>query len=1111
MSLLKKPVFKTLALVLLICFALLLSAFILLMLFFPNDFVKNKIQTIASKSINGSLVIESLDIRPLKSISLGAVRIMDDSDMCVFKIDSLKIQYRVLSLFRRTLHITKIELDRPEVDIWLADSVINLLALLKKPEKEPLKDKQTRGFSELLEQALPLSLELDLLLLRNLGMRAALAETISVKGLDISLKDLNIRKIGAARLNLDISLSDTLVINKKLDSLSELAIRIPLNFKSSTSVKKIFKSSQKNLLELNGLEAALRTPQGRERLGAKLNLGFDNNLTVDEGLIENVVKISVTDLRLSGELQGTLPRAALIAGIRLPYGVKPEPAIKNLFLDSLKLVLTNQTVFHAQGTVDDILKDPLISVTAHKSPFSILPVISGFKHLIPAEIDGEIDLGTSAASFRPLNPGSPDNLVNLTISLKNLSVIHELIALSNVHIGTSARVKFLTDLPAVRCSITVKGLARESQFSAGLKADIPGKIEKTDINAEFTVSSLNFKDMPALNKILDGNMDASAGLEISSLNKITTFFKGNGRNIILNSGNKKIKTADFEVIHRGGYTLENLNVKGNKFDLSGIKKCKILIDSLKAEIVNVAQLSICGSLYNMGQDSINIALKSIVENKGAFAMASGFLDSSLATGNIEGSQELNVRINGRTVPPYKVRQTENMILFPFKGSLEFSHDINAFSMTLPDKNLLLKNAGGRIYFTGFSSDTGFTSALSCSLDLREIKSSALPVEQVKSIYLRCDMSSENNNSIHIRRFKAGSKSFPVTVDLNASLVNLLTNPVSDLQSRISLNAPDKIVIAGSKSLKGNSVLELNLSLPGLKNKILNIAGSLDFRDFQAALDTTLLVQGIRGRFGFQQRIDFSKVNFDSLSGVPKINLVPLAEFREDPVKSINYPEVDRLYNPLNSRQNRIFIHHIFFHSKKDYAIDSLNTELSYGNNRLNLQRLEMRMFNGSFAGHAGISFNDGRIYLPDSLLKHVSYNTGLQLNRINFDWLGRGCQDTGYFKGRNYEVDIILRLAGEDLSDVKNLNIAGNVHIPFMGPRIAKTFFRSYIDPQNKMKILSTINSFLNRGAHLESVEIPVANGRFGVNIKFIPTFLKLEVPGSYPISNVIELITLQH
>jgi hypothetical protein len=311
-------------------------------------------------------------------------------------------------------------------------------------------------------------------------------------------------------------------------------------------------------------------------------------------------------------------------------------------------------------------------------------------------------------------------------------------------------------------------------------------------------------------------------------------------------------------------------------------------------------------------------------------------------------------------------------------------------------------------------------------------------------------------------------------------------------------------------LKGGAAFDFNIEMPSWKNKLLDFIGYLNFDSLAVEHDTVLEVKSLDGRIKIQQQVDFRELNFKALAGTPKINLVPRGDFSENPIKLVNYREMNALYSSGKTYQKELFIPRLQVRSGKDYVFDSIGMELSYENNTFNISHIEMKTFGGTMTGRARVECPDGRIYLMDSLLAHLDYSLACQINGINFDWIQRGFQAHDYYRGRKYEIDFIFNLAGRDLSDLNNLNISGSVIMPFTGPRIAKTFFRTYIDPQNKMKVLSTINSFLSRGAHIENVHFAIANGRFGINMDFSCPFCKFEVPRRNPLSNVMEMITLQ-
>ncbi|MEW6042616.1 MAG: hypothetical protein AB1633_13950, partial [Elusimicrobiota bacterium] len=456
--------------------------------------------------------------------------------------------------------------------------------------------------------------------------------------------------------------------------------------------------------------------------------------------------------------------------------------------------------------------------------------------------------------------------------------------------------------------------------------------------------------------------------------------------------------------------------------------------------------------------------------------------------------------------PLKYVLSNDKIILPFNGILTASFVLDNLSGTVKKGDFKLQNGFLKTSLVIVSSETNFTAELLCSSELGSLSGHN---NSLNGNYLDLNISLKNGNFIELKKLEGGVQNIPVAFKVEGRSKYLLSNPVSNISGKLSFNSPDSYVVFGNSQFRGNASFDFKIERLAWNKKMLDFFGHLNLQDFYAQINKNLFIQKADGCIKLHQRVDFSKLDIASIGNIPKINFSSLGNFDENPIKIINYREIDNLYSERQKYCNKIFIPKISISFNKDYVFDSITTELSYENNILDVRHFEMKAFNGSMVGRARIHFNDGRIFYPESLRKNIEYDFAFQFNGLNYDWFERGHQGSNYYQGRNYEIDIIGKFEGRDLSDFKNLNFSGNIYVPFIGPRIATTFFRTYIDPQNKMKILSTVNSFLSRGANIENIEFVIANGRFGVTINFWPAG-KFEVPRRNPISNIMEMISLQ-
>ncbi len=179
--------------------------------FFPNDLVRGVTQD-AAKSFGISLSIGSLDVHPLSGVVVEEVTVDVPANRALPPLASVKrveVGWKLRDVFKRTVHVTKIEVEHPRLHVrqdgtkWNVERVLDTLmaapvetatpaptpVATSRPFEEEL-ETQSEQIEELLAQ-IPVSILVDRLSIRDAGIEIATDDgtiaRVEGAGVDFSL------------------------------------------------------------------------------------------------------------------------------------------------------------------------------------------------------------------------------------------------------------------------------------------------------------------------------------------------------------------------------------------------------------------------------------------------------------------------------------------------------------------------------------------------------------------------------------------------------------------------------------------------------------------------------------------------------------------------------------------------------------------------------------------------------------------------------------------------------------------------------------------------------------------------------------------------------------
>jgi hypothetical protein len=1060
---------------------LILLAIVLFILFFPVNTVREMAVDELTTLLQRPVSIAHAEIRLFSGIELQQIQVAETprfhqlnrpDSTALLVIQNAILKYQFWPLLKRQLVIDDILIDTPHICL-LRDSTATwnfdlLLAALADSTAPPADTAVTR---------LPISIQLEKFEIRDLKLSMALKDDSTVLTLELA--------------NLTGKIFDLQIPRATPDEvLEQLKARIRLEMTDAN------------------LNLCYQAPCD------SLNLNFTTKIHLAVDVAVNGFSRTEVSARLS-LFQSLLTEPAANAPVlfdspkmipellRIEFLGQADLLQENYQLSLLKLYIINELLLQGRGEFRQISRQPQlrfqidessISLSAVKSFLGQLRLKSTQALLKEIEWGGRLSLAGSQVAGNPLAETGADGLRFNSVLRLDAAHFNYLPNLARVE-GIAAKLAFSGNyslagfeglqtqgellIPvwqiAPNDTFSLQGQDLELKINANLTGDFfpewadvmltAPKVQdahvslKLDWRSDGTWKNSQMNGALELENILLQNFDlpelagrgaARLSVNATSLDSIQLHLTGQLDSLFF------LYADDWEPVGTQNFSGE-FSVKTDSLFLD------FFVNPMALHVNDFLQLSGSVELINLGEDyfALNLA-EAKIDNRKILTELPAVITETLGNFDLSGETFLSAQITGalpaETEPVFQGRariKTRNM------------------HVDLPDYYFLARNIqinSEVLFFT--DSLTATVQATIDSFFLTDLRR-----QPFRNTWLKADLRMPDFSRVLIPACSVGVPEIAAKAWITGTVDNLATEPVTNLDTRIQIEAPTQVEIIDDILLTGRVGATNRLHFFG---DILAINGEIQFDSLNLEVVETLTASGITGKTTVNQKVDLYRLCLLQEE-------LPLFATRHFADLAYHYlrPFYRNQILPIQSV-------HIEKIKMLDYELSDIFLDVLFGGAKLQIPDFILNAYEGNVRGHLGIDFGEGTFEFPDSLLKTIQFDLKATASSINTAKLNPVISA----KAKKSIINANVELAGAGLSPEGDLVVNGYFHITEIGSKVADNLLRS-LDPMEADQGIQSVRSLLKFGYQPKLMSFEIRHGHFYPRIVLSkPFYIPINIAG---------------
>ena len=290
--------------------------------------------------------------------------------------------------------------------------------------------------------------------------------------------------------------------------------------------------------------------------------------------------------------------------------------------------------------------------------------------------------------------------------------------------------------------------------------------------------------------------------------------------------------------------------------------------------------------------------------------------------------------------------------------------------------------------------------------------------------------------------------YRANVFFNVRIDSLSGQMLTTAVSKIMMDThEDTVKFLNEMCLSGRMEQNTNFSLKG---DIAHVEGNIKFQDLNVVYDELAQVDSISGFIHFAQNFDIEKEILVE-SKTKQTVLADAGTFYYD------------LFRPYYKQQEEKFSHIQIAKIKAlDYHVEDVNVDLIIDNERIEIPRFSLNLYEGNMAGLVNVNVHDGN---PEKIEWKVKAN----VSRMNSAKL----IPSNKIERKGADLNMNLELAGKGFDPTGDVEVGGYLYVTKIGPRFTDNVLKS-LDPKRTDKSIQDTRRLLNWGYKpgLISIEI---------------------------------------
>lgn len=1025
-------------------FIILLTFILVALLVARKLFPPEKLKTLATSqietAINRQVTIGDVWLNPFKGISVENVIVYERGDSSAgindssyfFKVDKVLLKYHFFALLKKEIRISKVVIENPSLNLiqdknlhWNFD---DLLSLAEVDSTAP--DTATTEF------VLPLTLDMKELVVKNItaNLKMSQQETeLSLQSGDITI---NINELKLPRNSFEKIKTESKA-NLKIFSLAE-PWRISLQ-------SEIFPG----LIEMDT----------RLQMNLNFQLAGFSNVSGDGKLALEDVNLVYFKEKTTVPIHKKFPLPRLST---LVFDFSANINEEQIQLKQLSATIGDEKFLNISGKVDQILGNPLVDLKVIESEIRLHQLSSSFIPLLPdtiqsqfenLSVDGIASLTGTKISGYPLADSLSDSLhLDLKFTIQNANARYSDPVAELSHLDMEIKSSAIYNFYGIRkidlgMKMSIDSLSAEVDTLNYLVEDLSAELFTT-INENFIPDSLLAKI-----KIQDF---FSVPLDFSLSFKPVDGF--NSYNAWANLSVIEMSLAELTNSVAEGEIDFSLNVFSQKLDRIETKAC-IFTDIIEVadeidpiiiypmDIISTAVFSTDTSLKFIRMDQLTMDVSDIASlfMHGNFLIEPELkLIATIDTFTVDFEKVLEV------VPEQFLEGIENMTV---SGSSNLTSSIK---IDLPDTGETIIDIHGNGDFTGngeipefyvslgvFEGNINFQSdGNTINADLKGRLDSLVLVgfqdEPLRNITTNIHSKMPDFETVLVESSTVYIPGYLTNILFNARIDSLSGQMLTTAAGKIVMDTnEDTVKFLNEMSLSGRMEQNTNFTLKG---DIAQVEGDIRFFDLNVVYDELAQVDSISGFIHFAQNFDIKKEILVE-SKTEQFVLADAGTFYYD------------LLRPYYKQRDQKFSHIQIAKLKAlDYYVEDINVDLIIDNERIEIPRFSLNLYEGNMAGLVNVNVHDGD---PENIEWKVKAN----VSRMNSAKL----IPSNKIERKGADLNMNLELAGRGFDPTGDVEVGGYLYVTKIGPKFTDNVLKS-LDPKRTDKSIQDTRKLLNWG-----------------------------------------------
>jgi len=1044
---------------------LLIIAFFVIRIKFPPEKIKEIVTVQASSAMNNRRVeIGNASLNPLKGFVFDNIVVYEAALNDSIAADSTKfvsinkayLKYKLSSLLDRTLKISEIVIDHPEIHININKQNQTNFDDLITPSSTAAEDTTTTPEDTTTTTLnLPVAFELDRFDFKNFNALISFeSESLTVRA---NLQDFSI-------FITELSIPSGSLDNIKENAAAKLNIVSP-NSNWNFYVETIFLKNPHELDAQFDLNIDLIV-DGISDIQLKGKAGFGEIISKELSKNVKIKKVPVEKL------------------INLIFNLQIDGANGKIDIARLTAQLADEDALLISGSISDLFTAPYLSLSVDESKIRLSKLENVLKALTPSDyknlvqnlkFDGELSFKdtkvegylNSDSTGKGLRFNTIANLKELNACYSSPGIDVEKLSINLMADGlynnkglrdskVKGEIKFLTLNTDLNDSVKIN----VKDFSTNLSADISDDYFPANINLNAYVGDVwgalldfefNFKSEEKLQ-----NYSASADLDIKNLNlKNVPQSPGSGlinSNISINSSSLDKIAIDLNLSTDSLYlplesdllTISPIEMKG----LVDITTDTNFQDFYARDIDLTANdfLSLKGSaeILEFGQKGFHVAIDSAsISLKELFNFLPEFLKQDLENLLINGTALISADLRGK---------------IPQQGEPEIYVEANMKTNADIDYADIPVTVGALLGNVNLSSD-GKNADIAALIEIDDLVLGGLRDRPINNSSLNLSFHLPDFNRVQIDTGYLYVPDVNSTITLFGNVDSLSTNPLTTLDMFYTFSAIDSVLLINDLYTFGDLVTKMNLRI---QQPLLTVSGKMNLNKLTTLFADQMVIQEMSGNIPFSQKYDIEK------SILIKEDKLLVAD-----IEGINYNLLYPYYENADDEVSYLEIKNI---EVDGYEMSNFFMDINLGNGRLKIPRFTLNLYDGNMKGNLFAEMGDGPIDM-----EKVDYYLKANISRLNSARL----LPIGSGSAKASELNMNMEFEGKGLDPAKEINLGGYLYITKIGSKFADNVLNSF-DPKGTDKSIQDTKKLLKWGYKPKLISFEIKHGNMYPSIHLV-------------------------